>query len=191
MYIQTIKKWPKHVHACEYMWLLLQVVIPLVWMEGHAVVLTFLSVTVLVGTQDHTVGGEVAKHSKPETCMHGSCWTHELNSCMCGSLLQGAIPPVLMEEHALFQLPRFTATVPMALQDLTARSEVHIAHTFTHYATLGPWSNQALYVTVCVLHLQPVVLLVKMEEHAVVLAFLSVTVPAGTQDLTARREVAH
>ena len=43
---------------------------------------------------------------------------------MCGLLLQGVIPPVTMEEHALFQLPRLTATVPMALQDLTARSEV-------------------------------------------------------------------
>ena len=101
-------------------------------------VLMFLSVTVLVGTQDPTVRTEVAKHSKPETCMHRSCWTHELNSCMCGSLLQGAIPPVIMEEHALFPIPRFTATVPMALQDLTARSEVHRVHTFTHYATLGP-----------------------------------------------------
>ena len=66
-------------------------------MEGHAVVLAFLSVTVPVDTQDHTVRREVAKHSQPEAYMHGICWT----------------------------LPRFTATVPMALQDLTARSEVH------------------------------------------------------------------
>ena len=46
-----------------------------------------------------------------------------------------------------------------------------------------------LYVTACVLHLQPVVLLVRMEEHAVVLTLLSVTVPVGTQDPTARTEV--
>ena len=135
--------------ACECMWLLLQVVIPLVWMEGHAVVLRFLSVTVPVGTQDPTVRTEVAKHSKPETCTHGSCWTHELNSCMCGSLLQGAIPPVIMAEHALFQLPRFTATAPMALQDLTARLEVHIA-TYIH-TLCNTWSmKQSSIIRHCV-----------------------------------------
>ena len=53
--------------------------------------------------------------------------------------------------------------------------------------------NHALklwFRSACGSHLQPVVLPVGMEEHAIVhLTLLTATVPVGTQDPTARTEV--
>ena len=76
-----------------------------------------------------------------------------------------------------------TVTVPRTTQDHTARTEVRL-HTTREQVV------QETYVQMVVLYLQPVVQPVRMEEHVIVHPRpLTVTVPVGTLDPTARPEV--
>ena len=76
-----------------------------------------------------------------------------------------------------------TVTVPRNTQDHTARTEVQL-HTARQQVV------QEAFVEMVVSYLQPVNVFVGMEEHVIVHPHrLTVTVPVGTQDPTARKKV--
>ena len=87
-----------------------------------------------------------------------------------------------MGEHAIVHLPVLTATVPVGTQETTARPEVCIVQT---PSTVGPRKVQLV-----LLYLQTVVQPVRTEELVMVHTCpLTVSVPVGTQETTARTEV--
>ena len=103
--------------------------------------------------------------------------------------LQPVVQPVRTEEHVKVHLPSLTVIVPVGTQDPTARPEV----TRTQPGILmhgRRFSMKALHDFVIYVNLQTVVQPVRMEGYAIVhLPSLTVTVPVGTQETTARTEV--
>ena len=63
-------------------------------------------------------------HNQEHACMHAAICPWSVCT-LCVSYLQLVIPPVRMEEHAVFHLTLPTVSVPVGTKDPTARTEVH------------------------------------------------------------------
>ena len=90
--------------------------------EHVAVTLLIRTVTVPRTTQDHTARTEVRLHTTREQVVQ------ETYVQMVVLYLQTVVQPVRMEERVIVHPRPLTATVPVSIQDPTARPEVTTAH---------------------------------------------------------------
>ena len=146
----------------------------------HAIILMGGAATseTLIGEYIWTIGGCSTPQKQPREN------TETLHVYL---YFQTVVQPVRTEEHAIVHLPMLTVAVPVGTRVTTARNQV-----LTHMQPGNPFKELMIlesYTVICI-NLQPVVPPVEMEERVVVhLPMLTVSVPVGTQETTARTEV--
>ena len=91
------------------------------------VTLLIRTVTVPRTTQDHTARTEVQLHTTRQQVVQE---TYVQMVVVVSCCLQTVVQPVRMEEHVVIHLHMLTVSVPMGIQDPSARTEVTTAHNF-------------------------------------------------------------